>query len=102
MGCAPGSVAGAVRKGRWVDERSRRRAALALRLVTEGSSADERLAADLGSYEAAAEATSYLAGFLLQALALHRGEDVPATARFIAHWLRGGSEEGPAGVPLRR
>jgi hypothetical protein len=81
-----------------VDERSRRQAALALRLVTEGPSADEQLAAELGSHEAAAEATSYLAGFLLQALALHRGEDVRATARFVAHWLGGGSDEGLAGV----
>jgi hypothetical protein len=71
----------------YMADESRQRALLALRLVTDPSLTDDDLAAHFGSHQAVAEATAYLAGFILQALALHRGEDVKETAAFLRHWL---------------
>ena len=68
-------------------DRSRDFALLALRAVTSDGSDDALIAEALGSQETAAEAMSVLAGYLLQALALHRGEDVHVTARFVEHFI---------------
>ncbi len=75
----------------------KRLAAMALRVITDDASGDESLAAEFGSQQAAAEAMSALAGFLLQALALHRGEDVAETATFVRHWIGGEPDNGLTG-----
>jgi hypothetical protein len=77
---------------------AKRQAALALRVITDDSSGDQSLAAEFGSQRAAAEAMSALAGFLLQALAVHRGEDVADTATFIRHWIGREPDDGLTGV----
>lgn len=76
-------------------------AVLALRVVTGDASDDAWLAAELETHETAAEAMSVLVGYLLEALALHRGEDVAETSRFVEHLIRRGTDDGLAGVPAR-
>jgi hypothetical protein len=76
-------------------------ALLALRAVTGDGSDDALLAVELETHETAAEAMSVLVGYLLEALALHRGEDVADTARFVEHLIRRGPDDGLAGVPAR-
>jgi hypothetical protein len=80
-------------------DRSRELALQALHAVTTDGSEDATIAEQWRSYETAAEAMSVLAGYLLQALALHRGEDVVQTARFVEHLIRRGPDDGLAGVP---
>lgn len=79
---------------------SREQALLALEVIT-GSESDDTTAQRLGTHEAAAEAMSVLAWYLLQALAIQRGEEPTETARFIERSIRGGPDDGPVGVPAR-
>jgi hypothetical protein len=69
-----------------MDEDARHKALLALSIV-EGAAGDAALAEGLGTHREAALAFSELAGVLLQSLAMHRGEDVPETTRFVRHLL---------------
>jgi hypothetical protein len=79
-------------------ESDRRQAAiLLLDLTFQDPWRDEDLALALGSYPEAAAAGAYLVGFLVQILALHRGEDVGNTTRFIRHLLDRG-DEGSGGT----
>lgn len=70
-----------------MDDEDRRRALLALEIVTAGRPDDE-LAAAIGSHEDAAACFARLTGHLLQLLALHRGDSVPETARHVRNSLR--------------
>lgn len=81
--------------------RSGELALLALRVVTGDASEDAWLAAELETYETAAEGMSVLVGYLVEALALHRGEDVAETSRFVEHLIRRGRDDGMAGVAAR-
>ena len=82
-------------------DRSRDLALLALHAVTTDGSEDITIAEQWRSDETAAESMSVLVGYLLQALALHRGEDVPETVRFIEHLIQRGPDDGLSGVPAR-
>jgi hypothetical protein len=75
-----------------VDRHQREAALIALRLVQAGNWTDEELAEAFGSLERAADATSHLAGFLMQLLAIHRGESTRATVHFVRHLLTRGDE----------
>lgn len=70
-----------------MDDDARRRALLALSVIEGGSAGDQALAEELGTHQEAALAFSQLAGFLLQALAMHRGEYAPETTHFVRHLL---------------
>ena len=82
-------------------DRSRELALLALQAVTTDGSEDTTIAEQWRSHETAAEAMSVLAGYLLQLLALHRGEEVAETTRFVEHLIQRGPDDGLAGVPAR-
>jgi hypothetical protein len=75
----------------------REQALIALRLINQESWPDEDLAAAFGTQLAAAEATGYLVGFLLQLLALQRHEHIEETERYVRELLAGG-DDGLAGV----
>jgi hypothetical protein len=75
----------------------REKALIALRLLDQDSWPDVDLAASFGSQLAAAEATGYLLGFLLQLLAIQRREDVKETERYVRRLLSGG-DDGLSGV----
>lgn len=81
--------------------RSRELALLALRAVTTDGSEDATIAEQWRTHDTAAEAMSVLTGYLLQALALHRGEAVGDTARFVEHLIRREPDDGLAGVLAR-
>ena len=70
-----------------VDDDTRRRALLALDLVA-GGRPDDQLAGLLGGADEAAASLARLAGHLVQLLAVHRGEDVAETCRFVRHTIR--------------
>lgn len=76
-------------------------ALLALRAVMGDGSDDASIAAEWETYDAAAAAMSVLVGYLLEALALHRGEEVAETADFVEHLIRRGRDDGLAGVLAR-
>ena len=62
-----------------------------------GTVSDEALAAELGDHEGAAEGAAYLAGFVIEALALQRREPVSATVDFLRRSL-GDGDFGLGGV----
>ncbi len=68
--------------------------------IAGAAASHDRPVAALGTHEDAMLAFSYLAGFTLQLLAAHRGEEVAATARFVRHVLDGGGDAG-SGEPRR-
>jgi hypothetical protein len=78
-------------------EEHREKALIALRLIDQDSWPDLELAASFGSQLAAAEATGYLVGFLLQLLAIQRREDVKDTEQYVRRLLEGG-DDGLSGV----
>jgi hypothetical protein len=84
-----------------VDRHQREAALIALRLVQAGNWTDEELAGAFGSLERAADATSHLAGFLLQLLATHRGESATATVHFVRHLLTRGNGPPSADAAAR-
>ena len=71
---------------RGVDDDTRRRALLTLDLVT-AARPDDELAAALGGADEAAACLARLSGHVLQLLAVHRGEPVAETARFVRHTI---------------
>ena len=84
-----------------VDHHQREAALVALRLVQAGNWTDEELAEAFGSLERAADATSHLAGFLLQLLAAHRGESSTGTVHFVRHLLTRGDKPPSADAETR-
>jgi len=82
-------------------DQSRDLALLALHAITGDGSEDLLIAERLQDHEMAAQALSVLAGYLLQALAMHRREDAAETARFVERSIRRGPDDGLAGVPAR-
>lgn len=82
-------------------DRTRELALLALYAVTTDGSEDAGIAERWQTHETAAEAMSVLTGYLLEALSLHRGEDVTETARFVEHLIRRGPDDGLAGALAR-
>lgn len=63
-------------------------ASAALTLVATDGSTDA-LIGEGADASTVSQSLAYLTGFLLQALALHRGEPIEVTERFVQSWLRG-------------
>lgn len=80
-----------------MEARRREQARSALRLVAPDAWSDDDLAAAFDGHLAAAEASAYLAGFLLQVLATQRGERVADTARYVAALLDRGDDGDDGG-----
>lgn len=79
-------------------EQEIKRLALASLDLMAGDKPDEELADALGSHESAAAGAAYLAGFAVQMLALHRGEEASATIRFLRAAISRDGDDGGAGV----